>query len=398
MAGKKLENHIQKFSNPRSFQEDLRLVTESTYRYCRERDFSGWDPYDGLNSRLFKALRLNRSSLARLLFIQFFKRSPVNFRPFFLVPKERNPKGIGLFASAAFNLYRATGNQSYFDDGRTLLEWLVNNHSRGWSGYAWGYNFPWQSRATFKHAFEPTIVATSFVAMSFLDGYDLVKDEAYLEIAKSAASFIFNDLNKHHEGRAVSYSYGPNDTGKIYNATALGAQFLARLYKATGDSKYGSTAREAMEFVASRQRTDGSWPYGDHENDQWIDSFHTGFNLMSLKEYRESTGDGSFDETISKGYEFYKSMCFTPKGEPKYYSNRYFPVDIHNCAVAILMFTRFGKPDRARELVDWTLKTMLNKRGFFDYQITPYYRNSIPYMRWSQAWVVWALSELVTTL
>ena len=45
--------------------------------YVENEDFKGWDPYDGLNSRVFQNLPIKRIRLARLAWIQLFKRSPV---------------------------------------------------------------------------------------------------------------------------------------------------------------------------------------------------------------------------------------------------------------------------------------------------------------------------------
>ena len=44
--------------------------------YCEEEGYKGWDPYDGLNSKVFQTLPLKNWDLARLVWIQFFKRSP----------------------------------------------------------------------------------------------------------------------------------------------------------------------------------------------------------------------------------------------------------------------------------------------------------------------------------
>ena len=64
--------------------------------YCEAEQFKGWDPYDGLNSKVFQALPfLKDSALCRLAVIQGFKRSPVNLRRIAMVPKEHNAKGIG---------------------------------------------------------------------------------------------------------------------------------------------------------------------------------------------------------------------------------------------------------------------------------------------------------------
>lgn len=56
-------------------------------KYCEEEDFKGWDPYDGLNSKVIQSFPfLYRSAMFRLAVIQAFKRSPFSFRSFMLVP------------------------------------------------------------------------------------------------------------------------------------------------------------------------------------------------------------------------------------------------------------------------------------------------------------------------
>ena len=64
--------------------------------YCENEQYKGWDPYDGLNSKVFQALPLKHWDLARLAWIQAFKRNPINLRQLFLIPKEHNAKGVGL--------------------------------------------------------------------------------------------------------------------------------------------------------------------------------------------------------------------------------------------------------------------------------------------------------------
>lgn len=76
--------------------------------YCEKEQFKGWDPYDGLNSKIFQALPFfKNSALCRLIVIQGFKRCPFNLRQIAMVPKEHNAKGIGLFLSGYCNLYNA---------------------------------------------------------------------------------------------------------------------------------------------------------------------------------------------------------------------------------------------------------------------------------------------------
>jgi hypothetical protein len=71
-------------------------------------------------------------------------------------------------------------------------------------------------------------------------------------------------------------------------------------------------------------------------------------------------------------------------------------------AVAVLTFLAFADEDvEARPLAaqsaEWGIAHLQNPAGYFDYQITPSYRVRIPYMRWTQAWMQRALTELCAT-
>lgn len=135
----------------------FRLLKE----YCENEGFKGWDPYDGLNSKVFQALPfLKKSAICRLVVIQGFKRCPVNLRRLALVPKEYNAKGIGLFLSGYCNLYNAVKANPKLAESlgspdslksriNELAELLISLQSKGYSGACWGYNFDWQARRLF---------------------------------------------------------------------------------------------------------------------------------------------------------------------------------------------------------------------------------------------------------
>ena len=125
-------------------------------KYSEAEDFKGWDPYDGLNSRIFNAVPLlNKSALCRLIMIQFFKLSPVNLRRIAIISKDYNPKGIALFLSGYCNLYEAVNLdptlQHYFGNPDQLLNkidylarLLIDIRSKGdYHGACWGYEFGW---------------------------------------------------------------------------------------------------------------------------------------------------------------------------------------------------------------------------------------------------------------
>src|SRR5947207_1768563 len=115
----------------------------SLISYCRSNNWAGWDPFDGLNSPLF-SFRSLQSRWPRLIFIQGFKRSPINFRTLFAVPKEVNPKGLALFSSALMKL--ASVNIAQDSEARKLLDALIQSKTTGHEHVCWGYNFDWQTR------------------------------------------------------------------------------------------------------------------------------------------------------------------------------------------------------------------------------------------------------------
>ena len=45
----------------------------------------------------------------------------------------------------------------------------------------------------------------------------------------------------------------------------------------------------------------------------------------------------------------------------------------------------------AHTIAEWTIKNMQDKKGYFYYRKFKYYINKIPYIRWSQAWMLLAL-------
>ena len=381
--------------------------------YCESQHFKGWDPYDGLNSKVFQAIPfLKKSALCRLVVIQGFKRCPINLRPLALVPKEYNAKGIGLFLQGYCNLHRAIKANPEFVTtlgssdvvlGRIneLADLLISLQSKGYSGACWGYNFDWQARRLFLFPkYTPTVVATNFCATALMDAYEVTKGQRYLDVALSAAEFVMNDLHRTECNGGFLFSYSPlqgNDT--VFNASLLGSKLLAYCYHYTGNEAYKDAARASVQACCRAQAEDGSWVYGMLPVQSWIDSFHTGYNLDGLIAYQEQTGDDSFRENIERGFDFYIRNFFEQDGCPKYYHNQKYPIDIHCPGQLFVTLYRLGKFDQYRELAEkvlqWTIRNMQNKKGYFYYQLKPGISSKIPYMRWSNAFMFNALSYYI---
>jgi hypothetical protein len=171
---------------------DLQTAHRDLWKWCRSQNFAGYDPFDGLNSSLFQATPLRNSRTARLAWIQFFKRSPINFRRLSGVPRDRNAKGIALFALAALADYRRTGTKEAEIEVRELLDLLMEMSLKGFKGAAWGYNFDWQARALFAPRGTPAIVPTAFAARALCEAAEVVDRDEYLSLLRVLHAISFS--------------------------------------------------------------------------------------------------------------------------------------------------------------------------------------------------------------
>jgi hypothetical protein len=404
---------------------DLTTAHHNLWQWCRGQGFAGYDPYDGLNSRLFQATPLRHSRTARLAWTQFHKRSPINLRALAGIPRERNSKGIALFALAALAEYRRSKTKEAEIEARELLDDLMAMRLKGFKGAAWGYNFDWQARAFYAPRGTPTIVPTAFAARALCEATEVFGSEEYLPFARTICDFILNDLNRSEEtDDEVCFSYSPLDRTRVFNASLLAAEALASVGKLNEESSLCDWAMQAVRYVIRRQGKDGSWAYGESDYQSWADSFHTAFMLTSLSRINDAVGTepgadrgpragsprGVVDATgpssqdletaIQRGYEFWQERFFLDNGWPKYYSDRLYPADAHSAASAIVTLVelrgRFpGSMNLAEQIAEWAIANMRDNRGFFYYQRRRFHTVRIPYMRWSEAWMMYALARLL---
>lgn len=365
--------------------------------YCEKENFKGWDPYDGLNSWVIQKTPLGKSRLFRLAWIQLFKRNPINLRPLFGIKKAYNPKGLGLFLIGYCNLYKQDNNQNYFNTITFLANKIISLQTKGYSGACWGYNFDWQARAFFQPKYTPTVVATTFIAEALLEAYEITKNKEYLSTVESCAKFVLKDLNKSYDDNGnFTLSYSPLDRTQVYNAGLLGAKLLCLVYKYNKESDLLTKAKKIVAYVCDKQKKDGSWTYGTLPFHQWIDNFHTGYNLECIHTYQEVSKDMTYQKNIEKGLKYYLEMFFTTEGVSKYYNNKVYPVDIHSPAQLIVTLSKLREFDKNKELINrvlnWTVQNMQSEEGFFYYQKRKRLASKISYIRWAQAWMFYAYS------
>ena len=393
---------------PRIMAANLEDIYDRLYAYCSERDFAGHDPFDGLNSRLFQLTPLQFWSYGRFGWLQLVKRSRANLRRLLLVPPGENSKGLALFALAELARFRSTDDNAHRVEAAALVERILDSGITGASAagrptLAFGYNFDWQSRFFFAPAGTPAIVPTAFACRALIEAHRTFPDKKYVHRASEICEFILSELGRPVEtDDELCFSYTPRDNSIIFNASLLAGECLAQVGAVTGNSQYLELAARTVRFAIRRQRADGAWAYGLGRNQDWVDNFHTAYVLLSLHRVSSvapSVGKAAA-EAISRGLDYWIKNFFLDDGAPKYYDNKIYPIDIHCAAVAIAAMCEMKQRDEllqpiATRVAAWTIGNMLDPLGYFYYQKRKTRVIKTPFMRWSQAWMAYALAVLI---
>ncbi len=371
------------------------------YSYLEGAEFKGWDVLDGLNSKLFQRLPFHQNKYCRLVWIQLFRRSPINFRKVTFVPKGYNPKALALFISGLLNWYGYTKDESYLRRAFNLYEYLIQMKSENYAGLSWGYNFDWQARAFNVPKFKPNMVCSVFGGHALLDLFEATEESYYLKEAEQVAEFILNHLALIEEPDKICFAYIPGEPAVIHNVNLLGAAYLSRLFEITGKQEYRVLAEKSVRFSVGQQRADGAWVYGNENHHGWVDNFHTGYNLVSIYQYQQYCQDDQFEKSVTKGLDFHLRNHYKKDGLPKYSDVNLYPLDIHCFAQAILTFLALREyiPDSEKR-IEATFNHLVHllwdkKRYYFYYKKARLYRSKIPYIRWSQAWMFYTLTYLL---
>ena len=269
------------------------------------------------------------------------------------------------------------------------------------SHWCWGYSFPWQTRTVLVEKGSPNLVCTCFVANALLDYSEIRDDARCLELATSAAEFILDELYWTSSPSVAGFSYPFSGLrSQVHNANFLAAALLTRVAGRTDQTRFVEPAMRAARYSAAAQASDGSWTYSELPTQQWIDNFHTGYNLEGLTAISRHVATREFDERIDAGLHFYLTHFFQADGVAKYFHNRTYPIDAHCVAHSLITLLSFADRDRraaglAESVFRWAMHNLRDQRGHFYYQVLPFGRNKVSYMRWTQAWMFLALATMI---
>ena len=365
-------------------------------------DRCGWDPYDGLNTP-YALLTSTRS--ARLFSQYFHKFSPVNLRPLFGVRKSRQLQAAA-FIGLALENYSGKGSREDFV--REIVGDLKASSMRDKYGYhCWDpHGFPIQMRKSYTPVGTTDVIGNEACGRLLHRISERTGDEKAGTIAEDVARYIIKVLRV-DKGDVAFFKYKPitPDWSCTYNASVLAAAFVT---KVLGGNKLTDEECDFLErcfhYVCKNQRNEGYWCYSidlRSGNEKHQVDFHQGFILDCLLEYMQMTGFREpFVSAYRKGLRFYKEKQFFNDGRGIYRWPKIWPVNIHNQAQGIITFSRACEVDPeymefSEKIARWTIREMQHRNGHFYFMKYPMFKNKIPYIRWSDAAMAYALAVLL---
>ena len=380
--------------------EEFEQVWSATHQYAKSKKYKDYNKHDGLNSPILKAL-FGWHKWARIIAIQTVMRFPFNIRPLLLTEKVYNPKGLSLLARSLFLGYQRSGDVNYLQEAEELISILGDLRVKGFSGSAWGYNYPWQDPGFYAASGVPNAVVTAFVCQAYLLAFRVTKKSSYLEVVRQAIDFFLKDLTVlKDEGNELCLSYMPLPMEmRVMDVSILIGSVISQYNQMSGDPRLQKVAHRLVNYVVNRQADTGAWFYTDPPSQSHIvhDNYHTGFILDALWEYMQATGDFTFMSKYQAGLKFYARELFMPDGAPRWMSHIEYPYDIHGAAQGIITFSRHRKeyPGLADKVATWTMNNLYSGKGYFYYQRCRFYTKRFTLMRWCNAWMCMALSSFL---
>jgi hypothetical protein len=368
-----------------TLRERAAKAVDDLARAVEDIDYAGYDPYDALASPLLRAAV--RTPLARRAAIQTLKRSPVNLRPLFGVPKLRHAKGLALFASACARRAEGDPGSPFADRARSLCAALRERTISVPSGAGWGYDFDVQTRWGFYRCGEPNAVVTAFAAGALLDLAELDGPDHDRGLLERVVGYATGDLLL-EEGGEQYFAYFAGSRRPIHNANLLVAAVCAR-------AGAPAVAQKPLRFSLERQRADGTWPYGEGRGLGWVDGFHTAYVLDAL---RALSNDPAAEAALRSGLDVYLERLIDPDGGARATVERRHPIDIHAAASAIGTLSDLAGRDsralpKASSVLSWTLTHMRRRDGRFAFQRHRLHRKATPFVRWSDGHMALGLAR-----
>lgn len=390
------------------------LVEQSISRFhtfLSEYGFLSYDHYDFWASKagiLSKKIYYKKKWLGAPFVIGF--QLLESFFPssrYLFAKKHRFAIGDAHYILGYLNLYRISQESEYLELAKELCKTLISYGTRTQSGIGWGYPYVWVSRRADYPIGTPYITVTPYCFQALLDMHSIEPSDQTLETAHQIAEFAAHDLIETKiSQQSTASSYSPLDNSKVINANTYRAALLLSAESLFNEGIYREKAVKNIQFVLDSQNPDGSWYYAAQE--PFIDNFHTCFVLKNLYQCYAILKEESILNAIKKGYDYYRKSLFRPDNTPIHFSKTQTPkfrkIELYDYAEGISLGVQLRDDiPEALEFAKILTNDLIHKfqlpKGHFVSRVnTLRLNNKIPYLRWPQAQLFYALTKMLRYL
>ncbi len=392
---------------------DKKQLNKSTLlldQWLGKNGLAGIDPYT-LADKLYRTKTYKHFGSNRIIkhgFYQLQLLCPEVLNSILKPKSEINAKGLGLLAMGYLNLFEVKKDEKYLKKATEILDWLIDNSNSDYKGYSWGYPFDWHADIFIPKS-TPSSVVTVTVGYAFLKAWQLTQSDKYRSVSLGISEFLISDLNKSFESdEAICFSYTPLDHKHVINANLFIGDFLAKTVNyCSANQKYMKIAEKINNYTVQNQNSDGSFYYYGPQQEEtaqlskvlkMIDHYHTGFVLRTLQSLHLQLYNNHDSKYVDRGLDYYLTYLFDGF-IPKFIPTKIYPIDIHSVSEALLVLNQFRNKPLANEKLEnflpWAIKNFQDKSGYFYYNYYQFKRGKIAYLRWGQAWMFFALSEIM---
>lgn len=378
------------------------LSYKELYSWVEKNHFKGYDPYDGLNNNFFSFKERNR--IISLFWMHLIKTSPVNVRSLFNIKKSIDKQGLGLIIQSLLK-YGITDKEN---DIHNMIKYLKDKSlKKKYGHHCWnGHEFIVPDYNIYQTPDIPGIIGTDACASAFFEYYK--KYKKYKDVILDVKEFILKYLLINDKITYLKYKPISSVNSITFNASAVGFSYLLKTTEIEKDNYVKKLAKNFYDYLVSKQNPKGYWEYKINlktgKTRTQID-FHQGFILNGIYNFIKYTRpqNQKYMNSLLKGLKFYKSEQFNSDGISKWRYPRKFPIDIHNQSQGIITFCELSDVDSenldfAEIILNWTIRNMQDKKGYFYYQKWPIFINKIPYIRWSQSWMMLSLATYLNKI
>ena len=387
----------------------IKKISFELMEWLENEEFRGYDPYDALNCSFLNKIASFHPFVQQII-IHIVKNLPFNIRPYLGIKKSYNPTAFALFLESYLNYYQITKNSFFLNKCNFFINSLIEMSSINTKKeIGWSRNFKFVTVNEIHDKNTPLTFLNAKIGLSLIKYYEITKNRGILNLIHDIIYAILKYGKIHNTKKGIFIGYAAVKKPRfIFNVNALCAElFLKYIYytknKYIDQYNIQNISIDLIETLLMHQNTDGSWIYGytfDFKKLNNID-FHQGFIIDSLLEITklDPIYKSNVEESYFKGLIFMVKNQIDEKGFFKWRYPKKYPIDIHNQAQGIISLSKYKGKEfdfLLKKIVEYTIKFFWDeKRKFFYYQKKLIYVIKIPFMRWSEAWMLYALSELL---